>query len=195
MRSVFSASPILLALAVFFLSFCTGFQPVEADPALKAAKFPERDFAAAEVPGSAQNGEEPSNKDESDPYADWSRSKLENEVRFKRHPLTENYPNDFAVVCEAGCSSGRVGVVDLTPRRPAQPAAGKGEIPMMELLSNAAVCVGGCYADAGPEVASAGGDIGSDAMNWLTTIEPKLSTPSAQTGVHWYDRIQGPEPR
>ncbi|MCV0369897.1 hypothetical protein [Filomicrobium sp.] len=195
MRSVFSASPMRLALSVFFLGFCAGIQPVKADPALKASKFPERDFAVAEVPDASQNAKGPGDRDESDPYADWSRSKLENEVHFKRHPLTENYPNDFAVVCEAGCSSGRVGVVDLTPRRPAQPAAGNGEIPMIELLSNAAVCVGGCYTDAGPQMAFAGGDIGSDAMNWLTTVEPKASKPSAQTGARWYDRIQGTEPR
>lgn len=197
MRSHFQASPVRVALIISFAAFYAGFQPAHADQVLKATKFPARNVAAAEVPSVDQRDEDQALiVEKSDPYADWSRSKLENEARITRHPLTKNYPNDFAVVCEAGCSSGSVGVVDLTPRRPAQPAAGKGsEIPMMELLGNAAVCVGGCYADAGPEVAAAGREAKTDAMNWLTTVEPKTSRPSAKTGGRWYDRIQGLEPR
>lgn len=189
------------SLRVCGLSMLAGFSgvwllassaPLQAGPALRGTTVQEPEIATvAEVePGGATGGVA------GEIYSDWSRRRLEAEKtqHVVPHPLARSHPDHFVVVCEAGCSAGHSGVVNLTLRHsegpsPAHSANTPGPI------TNASVCVGGCYNDAGPEAATDEGHSEPGLVNWMTTPEPGMKEPVTQTYRRWHDRIGNPEIR
>ena len=66
----------------------------------------------------------------------------------KQHPLAENYPEHYVVVCEGGCKNHQAHIVDFEPRK-AKQALEIGEmIPTSAGTAtsgaNVIVCIGGC---------------------------------------------------
>lgn len=105
-------------------------------------------------------------------------------------PVAQSAPPHFTVICEAGCSSENAGVVGLTPRKPRLVAKN----PVGAMPADEAVCIGGCYEDAGPAVAGAV-DAAPVATNWTATATGSgkpvrgPDQPAASTSGRWYDRI------
>lgn len=116
----------------------------------------------------------------------------DNAARNGSQPSAASEPRHFAVICEAGCSSEVPGIVDLTPRK--QPAVNTAMGTRPTGAASEAVCIGGCYADAGPAVASAV-EAASGATNWMATATGSgkpvhgADQPPASTSGRWYDRI------
>lgn len=126
----------------------------------------------------------------------------EKSVNSEPHPLMLQYPEDFTVVCEAGCKEEDAEIVYRERKNARGPVTEPGEkvkaLPV-EQAKNVVQCVGGCYlgervygatASAGPASAA------SEDMSWMGSA--KAAAPAAKpvdrkndTSGRWFDRIGG----
>ncbi|MEQ8823591.1 MAG: hypothetical protein RIC14_04370 [Filomicrobium sp.] len=133
----------------------------------------------------------------------WSHSKHKNRKKKPPHPLAAMHPDDFVVVCEAGCAKEATHIVYIEPRNARGPV-NKKPIKSGVVASSASGidCVGGCYhretsyesVDAMP-YAAAYAEGGSDE-GWMTTVKKaeaetpaEAAKPETTVKKRWYDRL------
>lgn len=126
----------------------------------------------------------------------------ERSVTAEPHPLMLQFPDDFTVVCEAGCSEADAEIVYRERKDARGPVTEPGEkikaLPI-EAARNVVQCVGGCYL--GERVYGATADamavgVPSEDTSWLGTRD--AAGPAAKpidrkndTSGRWFDRIGG----
>ncbi|MBU1212569.1 MAG: hypothetical protein KJ587_15020 [Alphaproteobacteria bacterium] len=136
-----------------------------------------------------------------DIFDQWAHSKFEARQEKAPHPLAAQHPDEFVVVCEAGCAGNPVEIVYME-RRDARGPVNEKPLKAGLVASTASIdCVGGCYEgrNAYGAVAvtwdpsamvteTAGTDNG-----WMTTVKKAAPQPGdkkkADSSGRWYDRI------
>ncbi len=126
----------------------------------------------------------------------------ETSVTAQPHPLMMQYPDDFTVVCEAGCTEADAEIVyreRKTARGPVTQPGEKVQALPIEAARNVIECVGGCYL--GERVYGATADamavgVTSEDTSWMGA--PEAGVPAAKpvnrrndTSGRWFDRIGG----
>ncbi len=117
----------------------------------------------------------------------------------EQHPLASAYPEQFVIVCEAGCRDGSSAqIVSMMPKPKADEKTGsEGNVP--GLIS----CVGGCPAGGPgtfasvPSAASGGARIAATVGEWMTTVaqvpagaaSPEPKAASGQGSGDWMNQI------
>ena len=142
--------------------------------------------------GSAKKKDVPEVGD-SDIYNRWSQETLRKEEGFfeKPHPLAEQHPDHYVVVCEAGCDDGVAHIVGMKQKSASQPTPGRNrgnERNNRGGDKNAITCVGGCY-DGQDNIVGTSRSY-DDSSDWQTTDELG-ATPAkpAKVNKRWYERI------
>ncbi len=125
-------------------------------------------------------------------YDRWSQGVLKNEksLRDTLHPLAEKHPDQFVVVCEAGCDGPRDHIVAMKPKgteastdQQAQDASSGVETPNTDIT-----CVGGCYESNTYE--NGAYDDYYDDTDWVTSDgEEGPNSSPAKVEKRWYERI------
>lgn len=110
--------------------------PAAAPPAKNAAKPDEEKVQVAAVSPS---------EDGIDIFDQWAHSKFEARKEKAPHPLAAQFPDDFVVVCEAGCAHNPVEVV-YQERRDARGPVNEKPLKSGAVAGTSQIdCVGGCY--------------------------------------------------
>lgn len=124
-------------------------------------------------------------EDERDYYTRRAQKMLKEDsaVDSKQHPLAENYPDQFVVVCEGGCKNHQAHIVDFQPRNPPTiteigemiPTAAGGQSAVSAAQS--AQCIGGCTRQDEDDF-----DLSSAAGNWDSTGAAPTSQQGGESG-------------
>ena len=124
-----------------------------------------------------------SNVDERDFYTRRAQELLDADhaADAKSHPLTENYPEHFVVVCTGGCKNHQAHIVDFEPRKSTKESEVGEMIPTAAGASdglgvNVISCIAGCRD--GNSVYLAAGEMDAD---WDSTRAPAKSPAKSGT--------------
>ena len=165
---------------------------VEIEPADELAEEAKPEKAGKEVQVAAV---EPAHK--TDIFDQWALQKFEKHKEKPPHPLAAAHPDDFVVVCEAGCAERSPEIVYLERRNARGPVNEKPiKSGVVATSANSIDCVGGCY-DGGSSyqaVAALKSQTSvaevDEGEGWMTTVK-KAQPEKRKTEVkkHWYDRL------
>ncbi|MBU2582346.1 MAG: hypothetical protein KJ622_11575 [Alphaproteobacteria bacterium] len=134
--------------------------------------------------------------DKVDIFDQWAHSKIEGRTEKAPHPLAAQHPDDFVVVCEAGCAVNPVEVV-YQERRDARGPVNETPLKSGVVAGTSAIdCVGGCYdARHAYNAIEATWDPSKTVTEseWMTSVKKETGTVDdknkADSSGRWYDRI------
>lgn len=183
----------------------SGSQPAENAAEAAPAVAPAAAQAAAPVAG--EPGDKPvevaavAPDKKVDIFDQWAHSKFASRKEKAPHPLAAEHPDDFVVVCEAGCAGGPVEIVYMERRDARGPVNEKPLKDGLVASTSAIDCVGGCYQGHNAYSAVAVTwdpsaivtETAASDNGWMTTV--KKTAPEADdkkkanSSGRWYDRI------
>ncbi len=180
--------------------------PVSADPLMEAAAEDGEATLSEDLTGErAGDGAEQQNievaavtpDEKTDIYDRWSKNKFQGRSRVKQHPLASHYPDDFVVVCEAGCSNEAEQIV-YQERKSARGPVNSRSLKRGAVAGTGAIdCVGGCYGHRSSyAMARRGHEAGMAAAaeetngdhSWMSTGNQESDESKKKNG-RWYQRI------
>lgn len=170
---------------------------IEFEPTTETAASSQPENKAKEVKVAAVD---PQHK--TDIFDQWALQKFKHRKEKPPHPLAAAHPDDFVVVCEAGCAEVSPEIVYLERRNARGPVNEKPiKSGVVATSENSIDCVGGCYDGRGSYKAvalmesPASYASRSDGEGWMTTVkkaEQKKAEPKkrrTEVKTRWYDRL------
>lgn len=171
---------------------------VENEPEAPAEQAPVETAAPAnsKQPKKAVEVAAVSPDDKTDIFDQWAHSKFEAQKEKAPHPLAAEHPDDFVVVCEAGCAVNPVEIVYIERRDARGPVNEKPLKAGMVAGTSSIDCVGGCYGGRnsyGAIAATWDPSAIVDEREWITTVkkakEKSADKKDADSSSRWYERI------
>ncbi|KUO55422.1 MAG: hypothetical protein APF80_06575 [Alphaproteobacteria bacterium BRH_c36] len=161
----------------------------------------------AASPGKPGKGEKPvevaavAPDSKTDIFDQWAHSKFEARQEKAPHPLAAQHPDEFVVVCEAGCAGNPVEIVYME-RRDARGPVNEKPLKSGLVASTASIdCVGGCYEGRNAygavavtwDPSAVVTETAGTNNGWMTTVKKAGPQPADKTKAdssgRWYDRI------
>jgi len=176
---MFSLKDLLTTLCSVLLSLVVTASSVSADDAASS------DPKAASDSSTTNKTAKKADVDERDFYTRRAQELLDEDQAAdgKPHPLSENYPDQFVVVCTGGCKNRQAHIVDFEPRKRIKEVEVGEMIPTAagsppDLSVNVISCLAGCPEGNSVHFA-ASGEMDAD---WDSTSAPVKSGKTTESG-------------
>lgn len=171
-------------------------QPATTPMTIKAASPAAKSDAARPQPNDENIAASSPDENKVDIFDKWAHSKFEARKEKAPHPLASQYPDNFVVVCEAGCADKPVEIVYMERRDARGPVNEKPLKSGVVASTDNIDCVGGCYNGRNAYGAIAATWDPSKVVSeseWMTTVKKEkaenASEKKSDSSSRWYERI------